>query len=283
MKGKILLIFALLFSMHSFADTEKSSVIGQYQFIQVINIVSCKADGSKDDPVVLRQTYIDQYFNVINVVGSDAIIQFVDYKLGDPNIFQYTFKGTPTEYDKLDATAANMSEFGDKQFFFKIPLQQLEDFAARKIKGSPAIGVINYPFKLRLQPGKQDFSGSFNFGAAIGYTFEHRSDRDWTLSILSGYSISNLNIDSAAVNKHKPDLQATNNFTAFSISIGAMFTYHSKVQVGIFMGTDRLSRLNQQYFDWIYQGNPWFSVGFGYSIFSIGDGNQKPKTQQSSN
>jgi hypothetical protein len=122
----------------------------------------------------------------------------------------------------------------------------------------------------------KDFSGSFNFGAAIGYTFAHRVDRKWTISAMSAYSISSLNVDTSMVNKNKPSLESTNNFTAFSISVGLLLTYNDKIQIGAFMGSDRISRLNQQYYDWIYQGNPWFSVGFGYSIFSFD--NQKSKT-----
>jgi hypothetical protein len=70
-------------------------------------------------------------------------------------------------------------------------------------------------------------------------------------------------------------LASTNNFTAFSFSLGILAEYQ-RVQAGIFLGWDRIGKLNQREFDWQYQGKPWISVGFGFAIFS----GQKEKTEK---
>jgi hypothetical protein len=43
---------------------------------------------------------------------------------------------------------------------------------------------------------------------------------------------------------------------------------YQKVQAGIFIGWDRIGKLNQREFKWQYQGKSWISVGFGFAIFS---------------
>ncbi|MEM8907938.1 MAG: hypothetical protein AAGD05_08850, partial [Bacteroidota bacterium] len=133
--------------------------------------------------------------------------------------------------------------------------------------GSLAFGIINFPFKARFAEDRFDFSGAFNFGAAIGYKFKHKSYRKFNFSVLTGYSISTVVLDSVSVRQNAKDLSATNNFTAFSFSTGLLFEYE-KVQAGIFLGWDFLNRINQDRYGWKYQGTPWLSVGFGYSIFS---------------
>ncbi|GAB4028951.1 hypothetical protein [Spirosoma koreense] len=94
--------------------------------------------------------------------------------------------------------------------------------------------------------------------------------------MLTGYSISNVVLDAPSVERNANLLTETNNFTALSLSVGYMFE-NEKIQVGVFMGNDNLSRVNQENFGWQYQGKPWFSIGLGYSIFST----EKPKTDSS--
>ena len=116
-----------------------------------------------------------------------------------------------------------------------------------------------------------DFAGPYNFGVALGYTFRRSKFNKWAVSVVSGYSIANVNIDTQAVTSNKTELIATNGYSAFSLSIGGLITYDSKFQAGIFLGTDYISNLNYTHFGWKYQGQPWISIGLGLSIFALKD------------
>ncbi|WP_428661969.1 hypothetical protein [Runella sp.] len=101
----------------------------------------------------------------------------------------------------------------------------------------------------------------------MGIKFGVAGHRTASYSLITGYSISNVILEKYSVRRNDVDLTEINNYTAFSLSIGPMIE-HNRVQAGIFLGFDILSRLNQSHFGWFHQGKPWLSVGFGYSIFS---------------
>jgi len=270
-------LFAQSGNQNNGQTTDNDGLIGPYFFNNPIILTSCSAKGDTDpNGTVTRVSYIHQYFNVLSVnQNGDVIIEIEDY--GDTNdirITEYTYHETNTKrYNALETNNKSLAEYGDNQFYFKITQSQLKNSATKnsRIGGSLAFGVLNYPFKYRGQPQHQNFSGSFNLGAAIGLTFRHKSYAKFSYSLVSGYSISNITLDSASVTRNATTLQSNNNFTALSISLGGMVTYQNKIQAGLFLGTDVLNKLTDQTYDWIYQGRPWFSIGFGYSIFSNGE------------
>ena len=51
--------------------------------------------------------------------------------------------------------------------------------------------------------------------------------------------------------------------------VGLMIQY-KKVQAGIYFGTDFIN--NQTFYQWNYQGKPWFAFGVGYQLFNVGLG-----------
>ncbi|MBE9465493.1 hypothetical protein ACFP1I_22350 [Dyadobacter subterraneus] len=163
-----------------------------------------------------------------------------------------------------------MKAYNDATRYFKVSMADINMYASNntRLTGSLAFGLINFPFKYRIRShGDGDFAGAFNFGAGLGYTFPKRKYRNATFSMITGYSISNTILDKSAVRRNEGDLVETNNYSAFSISIGPMVE-NNRVQAGLFFGTDLLSKINQERFGWKHQGKPWISIGIGYSIFS---------------
>ena len=222
---------------------------------------------------------------------SDVIIKYL-YYLKDKKsgttpsnaiYFQrYNFNGEIADFDKLSPQYKISRKFDARQKYF---LVKLSIFKAHTIKipgkvrtsGALGFGILNYPFKMRLQEKMQDFSGSFNVGAAVAYTFRHDSLSKWSNSIVGGFGISSINLDKSTVNNNANMLDSSNGITALTFSIGYMLEY-SKIQVGVFMGVDKISNLNNSTYGWKYQGNPWFSIGIGYSIFSTSTSSQPTKT-----
>ena len=274
-----LAIIALLLPLSGICQDNEIPKIGLYKWTEAVFIQPCDIDGANTlDPAIPSKA--GQKFRVITIKdGANAIIQILDYTTSSgkadkklsptTDFYRYNFDGIASDYSNLSDEDANSRSYGDKQRYFKVGVAYIEALAVRetRIGGALAAGVINFPFKYRPQKGNADFSGAFNFGAGIGYKFHHKSWRQFTYSIISGYSISNVVLDSSNANKNQGKLSSTNNFTAFSFSLGLLAEYQ-RVQAGIFIGWDRISKLNHREFDWQYQGKPWISVGFGFAIFS---------------
>jgi len=268
MKRKIYLI-ALLFTIaiHAFAVNPPITYIGRYKFAYTIVIQACKSFNDTTSIPYTVPTLVGQQFDVIYVDPNAnlAIIRIIDYKkrgnANSPlfsvyNMYPYGLSGPMGVQTK-------------GQIYFRIKISDLIQYAIKddKIKTSMALGVMYVPFKYRLQPHDQNYDGPFNFGAAIGLTWAHKSWRTWNIATVVGISLANIQLDTSSVRQNAELLTKTNNFGAISLSVGAVFQFE-KVQAGIFMGCDRLSNNNDKTFDWKYQGTPWISIGFGYSIFS---------------
>lgn len=281
----------IILSVRAYAEKDYT---GEYIWNEVVLMAPSQLDGTAvigNSPLPVLSK-VGQKFRVVNntVIGSDtvAIIYILDYTVSDlsqrltsrksttdkkysatSSFYKYNFSGDPATFNALPAEEVNSKNYKELQKYFKIPLKVLKKYAKRntRIGASLAIGVINFPFKLRLQNNFNDFSGSFNLGAGIGLSIAHRNWRRFEYSIISGYSISNINLEANAVRRNQENLASTNNFTAFSFSLGIL-GQNDKAQVGLFIGIDQLSNINQKEYGWRYQGKPWFSIGFGYAIFS---------------
>jgi hypothetical protein len=287
-KISCLLLF-FLFTLYSNSQAQTPhNLIGQYTFVQSIMIQPAKSDGTTlkngttDWPQIPSE--VNQKFKVLSTTTSKAIIQVLDYtKKNDsttinrkviptPKFYLYNFKGSKAAYDSLSFETTNARSYGEKQLYFTVDTSFIADpnIATKqtKVGGSLALGVINFPFKYRPQRGNGDFSGALNFGVGIGYTIPHKTWRQFTWSIISGYSFSNVVLDSSNTSKNQGSLSSSNNYSAFSFSIG-LLTQYQQIQAGVFLGWDRISNINQREFGWSYQGKPWISVGFGFAIFSI--------------
>ncbi|MCA6484241.1 MAG: hypothetical protein IM547_02425 [Chitinophagaceae bacterium] len=290
---KSLHFFVLVFlTTSTFSQSTDISKIGLYRWTEVVFIKPCDIEGKDltNEPSITSM--VGQKFRVLKMIdGTNALIQILDYiepqqeskkqlkenAIKDQSIkpkmefFKYNYRGTESDFASLGSEKVKARNYGTKQAYFKVSITLIERFSTKEsynyIAGSLAAGVINFPFKFRPQKGVGDFSGAFNFGAGIGYTFRHKSSRLFSHSVISGYSISNIILDSSSTNKNQGKLSSTNNFSAFSFSLGYLIQYQT-VQAGIFIGWDRISRVNQNTFDWNFQGKPWLSVGFGLTIFS---------------
>jgi hypothetical protein len=295
MKKLFALISLLMCIQLSYADENNSSIIGLYKWNESIVVTPCDLEGkvrlqgtgrNGTKSITKIATKAGQKFRVIAVTSDgEAIIQFLDYTKerrdttankdlkkkyeAKADFFKFNFYGSQEDYDDLSGEEVSSRNYGVHQAYFKIEGYKVQQFASKegRLGHSLAVGVINFPFKYRPQTGKGDFSGAFNFGVGIGYKLPHNLNNKFSITLLSGYSISNIVLDNVSVGKNQASLTNTNNFTAFTFSLGLMIEYQS-VQAGIFVGWDRLSRGIHNQFDWHYQGKPWVSVGFGLAIFS---------------
>lgn len=284
MKKTLLLLFAYSFIVStSRSQSTATSIYGQYIWTQATILKPCDDQGNDDHSESIRLSEPKQKFKVLKLIEGEktAIIQILNYRGASNAFYKYNFFGDSADLSNFTTEHIKANLLGDHQAYFKVAVDDINKFAAKDFieSASLAFGVINFPFKLRPQKGLGDFSGSFNFGAAIGVKFAHRSWRKISNSIITAYSISNINLDSVSVTHNQDKLTSTNNFTAFSFSIGYLLEY-DKIQVGLFIGWDQLSRINQLNFGWRYQGKPWISIGFGYAIFSSSKATEAAENKQ---
>ncbi len=268
MKNLLTLLFLLIFFNKAFSEIIDPPKLGFYFWNTTVEME--EINFATENSIRKAYSELNQKFKIIKILNdNDALIQILNYN-SDHRLFQeYNFNGTIAACEALSNTERKANNHFTKQKYFKVKIALIDEYATKYNYVSPslAFGVLNFPFKFRNTEGNTDFSGAFNFGTAIGYKFPHKSSDKFTWSILTGYSISNVVLDSVSTSKNQDDLTSTNNFTAFSFSIGLMLEYE-KIQAGLFLGWDYLNRINQDQYDWKYQGKPWISVGFGYSIFS---------------
>jgi hypothetical protein len=277
---KLTCMTLLLFvSVMSVAQNSSQAAPGSYYWKSNITLSACNLNGSAKniDSGKLKATMTaKQLFTVIDKKIVDdqeyAIIRILNYNFKEQpgNFYEYNFSGSAAEYDEYIKTYPGSTHYGQYQRYFMIREADLSQNAVpyTYIGGALAGGVINFPFKLRLQKEANDFSSAFNLGAAFGYTLPHYSFRNFTYSLLFAAAIGNVNLDASSVTQNADKLTTTNDFSALTFALGALVQY-DRFQTGVFLGFDRLGKLNNDTFNWRYQNKPWFSIGFGYAIFSV--------------
>ncbi len=149
--------------------------------------------------------------------------------------------------------------------YFTITKAQL-DFKAVLIKKSEwdlVVGTIITPIKLRFSPF--DFSKDISVGSTFGIKYNLNQDKQSAIAFLIGTGISSVTADSFST---KGRTQKNVDLLAFTPSLGAVIEM-GNAQIGVFLGFDFISHVNQLKYEWIYQGEPWISFGIGYSMFSF--------------
>lgn len=285
----IFLIFILILFSSAVCAQTSNQFPGIYRWTDVVNLKRCYIDGSANGQLDKAPVtaFVGQKFFVVNTSGSNAIIKFLYYtskkgKITDAaKFFTYNLDGDENDLIPLSATDQHAHNYGPVQVFFTVPIATLMQYAVRytRVDWSLSAGALNFPFKYRFQKEQSDFSGNFNFGTGVGITIPHDSAARWNYSIIAGFSVSQIHIDSATADINQKELVSTNNFGAFSFSIGILAQY-SKIQIGAFIGWDKLSRATNLHYAWHYQGKPWLSIGLGYAIFSDDKNTKTAKSTQ---
>lgn len=272
-----------------FAQNEP--VLGLYRWNTVVQMNESDDTGTLVNGVTPVQTKVGQLFRLIKINGSGSsaigIIQILDYTkkvnghiqpTSITDFYTYNYKNTAT-YSVLDAVDRDSRNYKKEQKYFVVPLAYISSYANQYIGRGIDIsaGIISLPLKLRLKDG--DFNGSISIAGAGGIKWRaspYRNDRYH--NILVGLGLSNLTIDSTNITKNKNNI--VSNLTGLTMITG--YVYQSgKIQMGLFIGWDFLTRNNQEKFGWVYQGKPWVSLGIGVSIFGDGNNNKAGAEEQS--
>jgi hypothetical protein len=123
-------------------------------------------------------------------------------------------------------------------------------------------GVVSLPVKLRLDPF--NFSGNIALGPALALRVRSSPTRDYYFAVLVSAGISSVQLTPS--NTNSAVSEATDRAAYYWT--GGLTAEFSGYQMGIFLGKDYINGSEQS--AWEYQGDVWFSLGIGTTIFGAG-------------
>lgn len=291
MKRMMNAVLFTLLSLPLTAQEENENVYGLYSWTQEVLMTVCEMNGDAVSGEMPRNSMVGQKFRVLKDQGDTVLIRVLEYTDGEKkhreksNLDSLQLKGkdsepkpslffkynvlNPETYDALDQSQKVSGLIDEARILFKVPKSYLKDHARSEEYRRPniAIGAINFPFKMRFQDGRRDFSGAFNLGVGVGMSLRQKEWKKNDYYVLIGTGITEINLVASEVGRNADLLQDVNGLTALTISMGFMIQ-REKTQIGLFYGWDHLSAGNHATYDWKQQARPWLSLAIGYAIFS---------------
>ena len=246
--NSILLLILLAVEVGAQSSTNVLYAVGdQYEFKVPSPLIETTLTGTAMATPTTPNSRKGQGFTIVNVVNNEVII----------DIWKYN---NPT-----DNLIYNRDASGNKRFF-KIQATSLEDrvvkVVARTSPKRPTVtaGAVIIPVKLRVN--SFDFSKDVTLGTAIGPSWKVSKYSDHYFNVLLGFGITSVTVDSATT---KGFIRTSTDRSALTPSVGFVLDF-SGVQAGLFVGADLISKKDQ--IEWRYHGEPWFSLGLGYTILT---------------
>ncbi len=136
-----------------------------------------------------------------------------------------------------------------------------------------SIGVLTLPFKVRPPRGeKLSFDNDLNLITSFSVRLKKVGKAKFNFQFGTGISSLSLNSQNSEIGDNSTKV------AAWTIMTGFMLQYQ-KAQFGVYTGIDQIQ--NQENLDWKNNGEPWFAIGLGFEIFSVGLSKLKSDSAQS--
>lgn len=253
MKNTLLILLILTFPIVGFGQEIK---VGQ-RFILKTPAKHSKTDLKIEgiyDTINKNPNYLDAgiKYKIVEVVN-DTIIKVI----ADPSFKETNKKAKPIS----KATYYNYKLFDISKDQF---LTKAEYIAQDDLPDRFNIGILTLPFKFRNQ-GDKSFESEFNLNSTLALRLKSIGGGHLFIQVGAGIGGAELN----DVNSKGIIDKATIKANALSMLGGLMIQYKD-VQAGIYYGADFIN--NQPFYQWSYQGKPWFAFGVGYQLFNVGLG-----------
>ena len=260
--------FLKIYAQANYQEDDGSLKTDNYMLIRPARFIKCtNSDGT--DSVDMIEVPRNYYFQLVSQLDDgSAIVEF--------------WKFTIPKYRKIYNYYYSSPGADSVKAFFRVRSKDWQNKVIKRYSTNPfghdkkffagttfTGGVIILPYKFRPK--------IYDRGEHKGFDFS----KDITLGISGGIRqrvshyqphyidlLLNVGISSVGQNTYNTDsvLKSNQDIAALTIACGLVLDMQ-KIQLGIFIGWDRVSDSNRN--GWIYQGRPWLSIGFGYSIFSI--------------
>lgn len=176
------------------------------------------------------------------------------------------------DWDKKDSkyNLFNVDPTTKSQMYFLISKEDIDLFSDKIFsKFSPIVGTLSLPFKYR--PQDRTFESTFSLSVTGGVKWNPFLKNEQTFSILVGVGPSTVRLTDENTNNENT---LEDDFTTAAVTFSLSFVYQWDIlQIGISGGFDNLIDNNK--YNWKYQGKSWFSIGIGIGLFSKNE-NAKP-------
>lgn len=289
---KYFLFLSLIYSSVSFAQKNLGATLTATQNI-IVNETQLVTEVEKKDAGenAVKKTLLDYrnhhdgnerilrkgtLFQVKEVLQDGYIIAIVPYK--DLDKFIKNNRGTSIEDQNIfDVYVGHKLIDNNMLFFMKSNDLALYTQEAESKWSVTGIGATVLPIKFRLGDGNKmyfDFGRDVTIGTTAGVRYKIGKDKPIYFSFLGGLGVSSISLDSKNVDQQGFEPQSV---IALTPSMG--FTLEAyKVQLGVFVGWDHIAGdLGRK---WIYQGEHWWSIGLGVSLFNFDIGGVGSKQGQ---
>ncbi len=245
---KVIISF-LLFSCISqtiFAqDEEGNKYTASYLIVDIFPMKPCKIDGiATGEEAISSQP--KKYIKLITEMGNEIIVRLVEFPKKVSEL-QLKYNGTI-----------------EQPIYYKISKSDFENRCIRLYdtwKGIVTFGAVLLPVKFRSHPS--DFTKDYTLGPSIGvkYRFDNVAPNYLNFMYTFGITATTISPDNATGTTTNKELASLTH------AVGVVAEFNT-IQVGVFMGWDKLRDADAKAFNWVYNGNTWYSIGFGIKILS---------------
>lgn len=256
-------IFYFLIIAKAQSDDDISKFTATYLIIDEMVVNTCDLQGNiiNATPEISK---VNAYIKLISETTDKIVIRYLTY----PDELRkeqelYNFFTPPAHIGKR----RDIYKLSDPIKYFLVDKIQFMAKCKRLYDTwhmSVIFGSTLVPVKLRHSPF--DFSKDFSLGPTIGIRFRIDKFSPNFLNLIYGFGITSVTIDSSTITNNTT-LKANSDVAGISHALGLVGEF-SNIQIGIFLGKDILSKKDQDNYGWKYNKKPWFSIGFGLTIFS---------------
>lgn len=192
-----------------------------------------------------------------------------DYGIPEETFGMHSLWEASAKYFEEFADRMNSSRLHNKYFIvdrsdFEVRARVYKYRSSLKRPGFTA-GTVLIPVKLRFD--EFQFSKDITLGPYFGMKWLMSNYRPnyFSLGVTTGITSVTL----SQRNTNSSFVAETQDVAAFTLAIGGILEFN-KVQLGLFGGWDWINGNigSENGINWAYQGEPWLSIGLGYSIIS---------------
>ncbi len=256
MKTLTLLSFILFFMTNMFSQENNNSgldnkiELGNYIFTSSYETnFTTNFNGSQNTSSEKTIHQFGSIVKVIKITDKNVIIQYLKFNnnLVKNKKFYYEVNNTFLKYYKI--------KIDD---FIKVTTRYYSVY-----KGAIA-GLYSIPFKLRFNDF--DFEQDLNLGVSIGiqYRLSKKIDNRWILEPNIGIGLTKVNL-----NNQNSDVIEARSASAFTWSLGMILRFSQKINLGVFVGRDFLSKLDSNT-NWKHNGKTWLGLGLNIGLSTSG-------------
>lgn len=142
-------------------------------------------------------------------------------------------------------------------------------------------GAYTVPIRLRSSKGVFEFDSNLSLGANIlGRLGLSRFKENLFVDFSFGLGVTkvNLNKENSILGTEGSDFENIDVLspTAFTVSFGVLLNLAKNVNIGAYLGWDRLSTADNKT-NWIYNNKPWTGIGLNISFSGKADDNNSSK------